>query len=327
VISSSIKRKPEKSDTRRRKKMKKTRQLSGLAVLLFAAGFLLVYAQQTPPERAVVPFSNPSKPGLVDIEIMRGSITVKGYAGKEVIVEARLREKMIAGEEQEEEKAHAARAARAAARAYREEEGAQEKAEKEKAAGMNLIQIETAGLTVEEANNVVSVETESWKRAVDLTVQVPAATSLKLSNQTGGSIVVENVAGEIEVENMSGGITLTGISGTVVADTMNGEIKAQFLRVNPDKPMSFSTMNGDIDLTLPADIKATLKMKSDRGNIYSDFNVNLVESAQKKEEDERKEGGKYKITFERTITGTINGGGVELQFNTFNGNIYVRKTK
>jgi hypothetical protein len=304
--------------------MKKTKKLLGLAALVLAAGCLLVYAQQTPPERAVVPFSNPSKPGLVDIEIMRGSIAVKGYTGKEVIVEARLREKMIAGEEQEEENA---RAARAVARAHQREERTEEKAEKEKAAGMSLIQIETAGLTVEEANNVVSVETESWKRAVDLTVQVPTATSLKLSNQTGGSIVVENVTGEIEVENMSGSITLTGISGTVVADTMNGEIKAQFLRVNPEKPMSFSTMNGDIDLTMPADVKATLKLKSDRGNIYSDFNVNLVQSAQKKEEDNRKEGGKYKITFERTITGTINGGGVELQFNTFNGNIYVREAK
>jgi hypothetical protein len=275
-------------------------------------------------DRAVVPFSNPAKPGLVEVDLMRGSITIKGYTGKDVTVEARLREKMISEEDQAEEKVGAAIAT---AKAYKEKQSAEEKAEAEKAAGMNLIHVATTGLTVEESNNVITVETESWKRAVDLTIQVPTTTSLKLSNQTGGSIIVENVTGEVEVENMNGAITLSGISGTVVADTMNGEIKVTFLRVNPDKPMSFSTMNGDIDLTLPADVKAALKMKSDRGNIYSDFNVSLVQSEQKNEEDQRKEGGKYRITFERTITGTINGGGVQLQFNTFNGNIYVRKAK
>jgi hypothetical protein len=302
--------------------MKKLCQFIGLIVLLLTAG-VLVYAQQTPVDRAVVPFSNPAKPGLVEVDLMRGSITIRGYTGKDVTVEARLREKMISEEGQAGEKVGAAIAA---AKAY-EKQSAEEKAEAERAAGMNLIQVATTGLTVEESNNVITVETESWKRAVDLTIQVPTTTSLKLSNQIGGSIIIENVTGEIEVENMNGAITLSGISGTVVADSMNGEIKVAFLKVNPDKPMSFSTMNGDIDLTLPADVKATLKMKSDRGNIYSDFDVSLATSQQRKEEDQRKEGGKYKITFERTITGTINGGGVELQFNTFNGNIYVRKAK
>ena len=37
--------------------------------------------------------------------------------------------------------------------------------------------------------------------------------------------------------------------------------------------MSFSTMNGDIDVSLPADTKARVKMKADNGEIYSDFEV------------------------------------------------------
>lgn len=287
--------------------MNRTKQFLGLAILLLSAG-ILAYTQQSSAsgDRAVVPFSNPAKPGVVEVSIMRGSLIVKGYEGKEVIVEARMREKLVS-EEKEKEK--------------------EEKAPPKQAAGMKLIKAESTGLTVEEENNIITVEAESWKRAVDLTIQVPYSTSLKLSNQMGGGIVVEKVNGEIEVENMNGTITLTNISGTVVADTMNGEIKVTFLKVTPDKPMSFSTMNGDIDLTLPADIKATLKMKSDRGNIYSDFDVNLVQTQQKKEADERKEGGKYRITFEQIVSGTINGGGVEFQFNTFNGDIFIRKAK
>jgi DUF4097 and DUF4098 domain-containing protein YvlB len=290
----------------------------GLMILLLGAGAAFS-GQEKPAERVVVPFSNPAKPGVVEIDSMRGSITVKAYQGKEVIVEARVREKAVSEK----------RAVAGTVREAREEierEAREEKPGRDKA-GLKLIQAATSGLTVEEADNVVSIDVESWKMAVDLVVQVPASCSLKLSNQMGGTISVAGVSGDFEVENMNGAIDLQGISGTVVADTMNGEIKVTFARINQDKPMSFSTMNGDIDITLPADVKASFKLKSDRGNIYSDFDMNVRETSQKQEEDKRKEGGKYRITFEKTIAGTISGGGVELTFNTFQGDIYIRKAK
>ena len=40
-------------------------------------------------ERVVVPARNTTHPRKVDVNLMGGSITVKSYAGKEVIVEAR----------------------------------------------------------------------------------------------------------------------------------------------------------------------------------------------------------------------------------------------
>jgi hypothetical protein len=298
--------------------MNKTLISLGLIIFLVTAGAAFS-AQEKPAERVVVPFSNPAKPGVVEIDTMRGSITVKAYQGKEVIVEARVREKAVTEES-------------AVARTWREARRETEREVREEkpgrdTTGMKLIQAATSGLTVEEADNVVSVDVESWKMAVDLVVQVPATCSLTLSNQMGGTISVAGVSGDFEVENMSGAIDLQGISGTVVADTMNGEIKVAFARISQDKPMSFSTMNGDIDITLPADTKASFKLKSDRGNIYSDFDMNIRETSQKQEEDNRKEGGKYRITFEKTIVGTINGGGVELTFNTFQGDIYIRKAQ
>ncbi len=293
--------------------MNRTLFALGVIILLLAAG-AASSAQEKPAERVVVPFSNPAKPGVVEIDTMRGSITVKAYQGKEVIVEARVREKAVMGETESEVE-----------EAVRETLGEEKRKTGRDTTGMKLIQAATSGLTVEEADNVVSVDVESWKMAVDLVVQVPATCSLKLSNQMGGTISVTGVSGDFEVENMNGAINLQGVSGTVVADTMNGEIKVVFARINQDKPMSFSTMNGDIDITLPADAKASFKLKSDRGNIYSDFDMNIRETSQKQEEDNRKEGGKYRITFEKTIAGTINGGGVELTFNTFQGDIFIRK--
>ena len=72
-----------------------------------------------------------------------------------------------------------------------------------------------------------------------------------------GGIRVESVSGEIEVENMNGSIALQNVSGTVLASTANGDIEAVLAQVAADKPMSFATFNGDIDVALPPDAKAT----------------------------------------------------------------------
>jgi hypothetical protein len=44
-------------------------------------------------------------------------------------------------------------------------------------------------------------------------------------------------------------------------------------------------------------------------------------------EDGRPHGGKYRVKVDKTTVGTINGGGPDMEFKTFNGNIYIRKKK
>jgi hypothetical protein len=307
----------------------------GMVVLLAAA--LLAAAQDSKTDRVVVPLSNPGKPATVEVSLLTGSIKVIGYEGKEVIVEATPRERMLRDETRPERAPRppvpAAPPVLAGAVAQPIPPVAvvkdQEKSKKDKAAGMKRIPIEGTGLTVEEDNNVVTVEIESMRRAVDVVLKVPYATSLKLDgtnlNETG--IMVENVSGEIEAESANGRITLKNISGSVVASTTNGDIEVTLAKANPDKPMSFVTFNGDVDVTLPADVKANLKIKSNMGEIYSDFEVNLKSVPVKTAESTQKEGGKFRISLDRAVTGTINGGGWEYVFENYNGNIYIRKKK
>jgi hypothetical protein len=67
-------------------------------------------------------------------------------------------------------------------------------------------------------------------------------------------------------------------------------------------------------------------MRTNNGEVYSDFDVQLASSApQQIVEDDRGHGGKYRVKVEKTVRGTINGGGPEIQFKNFNGNIYIRK--
>ena len=281
--------------------MKKYQHMAILIVFLFLAG-TLAFTQEGKTDRATVPFSDPSKPGFIEASVYNGSVIIRGYEGKEVIIEAKLREKLVSEEKEEEEN--------------------------EKARGMKRILGSTGtGLEVEEEENVMDISVSSMKQTVDLTIQVPFNTSMEVGSYNNGEVQIENVTGEIEANNYNGKVTLRGISGSVVAHTYNGEVIVSFKQITPDKPMSFSTWNGDVDVTFPATVKADVKMKSEMGDVYSDFDIQVKQAPQKAVEDEREEGGGYKISFEKAVYGSINGGGPEFQFKTYHGDIFIRKAK
>ena len=152
-----------------------------------------------------------------------------------------------------------------------------------------------------------------------------------------GDIVGESVDGEIEVKNSSGSCLLRNVSGNVLANSINGEITATIVRTAPDKPMYFSTMNGAVDVTLPAGVKANVKIKAQQGEVYSDFDVALKPASRTpitadritydRNPDRVTTRGGFRISFDNSITGAINGGGPEYAFNSFNGDIYLRKSK
>lgn len=366
--------------------MKRIANIVVLALLAAGtSGWAIAQAKEEPPDRAVVPLSNPAKPAKVEVSVIRGSVTVKAYDGKEIVVEARTREKALAGignlyglasalavappatpappavpapatapkpgpdqvrehttqelverqlaRQLEDQERLAKRIEREYARtadAYGDllQDAKQAREEKaKKIAGMKRLSGSSSGLEVEEENNVVTINTQSWKAATDLTIQVPRATSLEIRSSMDGAVVVDGVSGEIDINNINGPVSVTNVAGNTLVHTVNGDITVAMARVAADKPLSFSTMNGDIDVTLPADVKANLKMKSDQGEIYSDFDIDMTRQPAKAEATPKTEQGKYRITFDKSLYGLINGGGQEMSFNTFSGDIIIRRKK
>jgi hypothetical protein len=94
-----------------------------------------------------------------------------------------------------------------------------------------------------------------------------------------------------------------------------------------NQPMSFITQNSNVDITLPPTAKANLKMRADNGEAYTDFDIQLRPATAPVVEDSRNRGGRFRIQTDRTINGTINGGGPDFEIRTLNGNIYLRKGK
>ncbi len=249
----------------------------------------------TTPEKVTVSFSDPSRPGKLTAHLLSGSITVKGYEGKDVQIESRM--------ERDES-----------------DQGKEEKG------GLHRIRNTASGLEVEEEHNEMRIKTGfPNQHPLRLTVQVPRNTALDLSVVNDGDIIVDGIDADIVANNTNGAVTLTNVSGAVVAHALNEDLKAVLTRF-AGKPMSFSSLNGTLDITLPPDTKANVKLQTDNGEVYSDFPIDmLAPSVNQTVEDNRGKGGKYRLKVERSMIGKINGGGPEITLKTFNGDIKLHR--
>jgi DUF4097 and DUF4098 domain-containing protein YvlB len=183
---------------------------------------------------------------------------------------------------------------------------------------------QASGFEISEERNEIKIEASTFRQnggALDL--RVPLRTNLELGIINGGPITVENVEGELEIGNVNGAVVLTNVAGSVVANSQNGGVTATLSRVMADKPMAFTSFNGKVDVTLPASVKATLKMRSDNGDIFTDSDVQLQQAPAVTRG--RSDSGRTRIEVNRAIYGNVNGGGPEIELRSFNGSIYLRK--
>ncbi len=251
-------------------------------------------AQSQEPAKTTVALSSPGQPVTIKLKMISGNVTVKGGTGQQVVVES----------------------AEIAARARRRETAVPP--------GMHRIEMgEQVGVV--EDHNVVTIRPGLPGRNEHITIEAPANSSLELKVISCGKVDVSGITGEIDVECTNGAIELAGVTGSVVAHTINGSIRADFDRVAPDKPMSFTSFNGKVEVTLPADTKARLRLKSRNGEVYTDFDVKLESEPGKPPVEDGKGKGKYRIVMNRGVYGSINGGGPEYVFQTMNGDIVIHK--
>lgn len=278
-----------------------------MKTIIWALLFSSVLVAQDGVEKVNVPLTDPSRPARIRVHLMQGGIVIHGGNTKDVVVEARS----------------------SRSDGDRDHDRDRDRDHPNRAAGMKRLDLPgNAGLDVTEEDNVVTIKTASWNRPSDLLITVPRRASLQVKCVNNGDVEVDHVDGEIDADNLNGKITLTNVSGSVVAHSLNGSVTVSLDQVDSSKPMSFSTMNGDIDVTLPESVKANVRMKTDNGDIYSDFDVKLNSGVQSMpNESGRRQDGTFHVRFDKTLHGTINGGGPDFQFTSFNGQIYIHKRK
>lgn len=272
-----------------------------ISVSLITLGLMLVTAAVTRGQTSsefTVPLTDPAKRAAIKAHINFGSITVKGTGRKDVLV------KYVSVADDEHD------------------EGDREHSDSR--AGLKRVGGGGIDLEVTENNNQVNIQSNSWQHRINLEIEIPTHADLQLHTYNGGDLMVTNVQGELALTNFNGEVTALNIAGSVVASTYNGEIKVSFDKVTPDTPMSFSTFNGDIDLTFPSTTKATLKMKTEQGELFTGFeDVNMISSGPVQKKDTK--AGVYKVVVDDWKRAEINGGGAEITMKNYNGDILVRK--
>jgi len=270
-------------------------KIAGLFLLTIMLSARIV-AQNKSTEQLIVPLTEPGKPYKLDVHLMNGPIKVMVYDGKDIVIDAQS------------------------------EIDADNDDEKENSSGMKRIPAGNAmELTAEEKNNRVSIRSNSIMKTIRLSLKIPqGATSINLGSVNNGEIEVTNAGGVIEISNVNGAIKLNNVSGSIVANTVNGDVIVTFKTMDQNAPMAFSTLSGNVDVSFPSTLKAALKLKTDMGEMFTDFDIVVDKSQPTKS---RSESGMYRLKFEDWIHGKINGGGQEIMMKTMTGNIYIRKAK
>jgi Putative adhesin len=266
----------------------------------------------------VVPLSDPNKRGKLKAHLNYGSITVKGSPRKDILV----RYKTVAEGEDDRDDDQEDDVLKLQTPLQPLNRRTDNKSDGNRS-GLKKISGGALDLEVTENDNVVRVSSNSFSEKMKLEIEVPLDFDLNVSTFNDGVMFISNVSGELELTNHNDDITAENISGSVLATSFNGAIKISFNKVKEGTPMSFSTFNGDIDVTFPATLKATFKLKTEQGEILSGFDMNMVKEApiQKRETS----GGTYKVVIDGSIKGEVNGGGPEFSMKNHNGDIIIRK--
>jgi ribosomal protein S18 len=308
-------------------------------------------------------FSDPTKPGKIRLKLMWGDVTVTAADTQEVTILSNIKNKQ---------------------------------ATEKRSDGLRRLDSEVT-YSAAEKENVITIELGGdlpgpTPAGASVALTVPRSTSFIIESSFGGSIAIKQLAGDVEIRNMNGEITLEQLSGAALVETMNGEIHATFAKVAEGRPLSFTSMNGEIDVRIPADTKANVRLRTQNGAVLTDFDekalVTKTEPARGHIRVARHTGSKddwqgdvreavreaTRIGLEaareaveaareaahaaregaaeargvtvppippvppvpmvmpsfsggKVVTGTLNGGGSEIQISTMNGTITLRKTQ
>jgi DUF4097 and DUF4098 domain-containing protein YvlB len=142
---------------------------------------------------------------------------------------------------------------------------------------------------------------------VDYRLRVPRQVRLDEISTLEGDIVVHDIEGAMEAHNLHGDIEGINVSGSVEAHALTGNILVS-LRALPDRfrPLRLATINGNVDLLLPAQANANLEVSTVAGNIVGNYPFQVSSTPG-----------------DSTRRAQVGAGGVRVELRTIRGNIRV----
>ncbi|MEE4174338.1 MAG: DUF4097 family beta strand repeat-containing protein [Xanthomonadales bacterium] len=144
--------------------------------------------------------------------------------------------------------------------------------------------------------------------SVSYELSVPSNIDLDSISSVNGGIDISGVFGTVKAETVNGSIDVDDAAGDVKLETVNGSIDARFSSVTGDQRINCDTVNGKINLTLPANADASVSVETVNGSINaSDFGLKVD-----------------KGFVGKSLDGDIGDGSARITANTVNGGVKLR---
>lgn len=160
--------------------------------------------------------------------------------------------------------------------------------------------------TCDGGNSISTRRGEDVEVEMRYDVRVPKGVQLDGKTVNGG-LTVEGVDTPARLATVNGAISFDGV-GAHAMETVNGAISARFTRAEWSGEARLKTVNGAVTLSLPEGADLTLEGRTMNGGINSDFPITMQ--------------GRWGP---RSFRGTIGRGGRELQVETINGGVTIRR--
>ena len=166
---------------------------------------------------------------------------------------------------------------------------------------------------------------ERFDFKMEFKIKVPYETNIYLSTINEGDIEASDIQGTVNAKNINGSISLNKIEKSNYAHTINGDVTLNF-DAHPSQGAYYYTLNGDIVANYQPGLSADLSFKSYNGDFYTNIpQVEHMPQAVEVSKANMGDGIQYKIAGKTLVR--AGKGGVRLDFETFNGDVYVKENQ
>jgi hypothetical protein len=147
--------------------------------------------------------------------------------------------------------------------------------------------------------------------SVEYTIFVPRGATLKKIADVNGSVFIKEVTGAVDVSTVNGKVVASGMSNGGEFESVNGSVQATFSEVKSEKSIDMKTVNGGLELKLPANANASVSASSLNGGIHSSYNLPV----------------KKHFPIGSNLNADIGSGGAEVRMKSVNGGIQISQAK
>lgn len=163
-------------------------------------------------------------------------------------------------------------------------------------------------------------DNDTYQFKLDFVVKVPVSIHVAVSTINDGDISIEGVNGDVFADNINGSIKMKNLRNKTYASTINGDVDLDY-DVNPSEDCRYYTLNGDIRAMFKKGLAASMTFESFNGSFYT--NIDEMETMPVVvEKNKAGSSTKYKVNGNRYKIGS---GGTLLDFETFNGDVYLKE--